>query len=119
MTDARLSVPWLIRSTLRWIVSPGAIAVASTVKRFVEAPAAPSATVTVPDDTVCEAEVELVKVANVPSPAMLAAAPRMAAVARSFRPRERDRGRPAFRSEVRGARQSIRLFRSAAAFIGR
>ena len=39
------------------------------------APVAPSAIVTVPDETVWLAEVELVKVAKVPRPAMLAAAP--------------------------------------------
>ena len=84
VTEARLIVPWSIRSTLRWIVSPGAIAVASTLRRFVEAPAAPSAIVTVPEDTVWLAEVELVKVAKVPRPAMLAAAPRTAIVSSSF-----------------------------------
>src|SRR6266516_5045975 len=79
-----------MRSTLRSIVSPGAIAVASTLRRFVEAPAAPRAIVTVPEATVWLADVELVKVANVPRPAMLAVAPRIAIVRRSFRPRERN-----------------------------
>ena len=83
--DAKSSVPLLITSTLRWIVSPGAIAVALTVSRFVTAPVEPSAITTVPEATVWLADVELVKVANVPSPAMLAAAPRTATEARSLR----------------------------------
>ena len=85
VTDARSIEPELIRSTLRWIVSPGAIAEAPTVSRFVAAPVAPSAIVTVPDETVWLAEVELVKVANVPRPAMLAAAPSTATDASSLR----------------------------------
>jgi hypothetical protein len=52
---------------------------------FVEAPVAPSAIVTVPDETVWLADVELVKVANVPRPAMLAAAPSTASDASSLR----------------------------------
>jgi hypothetical protein len=89
VTDARLIVPEFVRSTLRWIVSPGAIAVASILSRFVDAPVAPSAIVTVPEEIVWLAEVELVNVAKVPMPATLAAAPRTAAVRRSFRPCER------------------------------
>jgi hypothetical protein len=62
-TDARLIVPWLMRSTLRWMVSPAAMFEAPTVSRFVDAPVAPSAIVTVPEPTDWLAEVELVKVA--------------------------------------------------------
>jgi hypothetical protein len=49
---------------------------AFTVRRFVAALVAPSAIVTVPDDTVCDADVVDVKVANVPRLAMPAATPR-------------------------------------------
>ena len=38
---ARLVDPLLVRSTLRWIVSPAAMFVAATLSRFVEAPVAP------------------------------------------------------------------------------
>src|SRR5207244_13596838 len=106
--EARLIVPGLVRSTLRWSVSPGASAVASRLRRFVEAPVAPRAIVTVPEATVWLAEVELVKVAKVPSPAMLAVAPRTAIVSSSFRPREQRRRTPGFGLGVRGARQVIR-----------
>jgi hypothetical protein len=51
---------------------------------LVAAPVAPRAIVTVPDEIAWLCEVELVKVAYVPRPAMLAAAPRMANVAISF-----------------------------------
>ena len=85
MIEARSSEPELIRSTLRWSVSPGAIAVAPMLSRFVEAPVAPSAIVTVPEETVWLVEVELVKVAKVPRPAMLAAAPSTARDASSLR----------------------------------
>jgi hypothetical protein len=77
------------------------------LRRFVEAPVAPSAIATVPEDTVWLAEVELVKVAKVPRPAMLAVAPRTAIVSSSFRPGERRRRTPDFQSGVRGARQVI------------
>src|SRR5437667_2544136 len=83
------------------------MAVASTLRRLAD-PAAPSPIVTVPEDTVWLAEVELVKVAKVPRPAMLAVAPRTATVSSSFRPRQCRRRTPAFRSGVRGARQVIR-----------
>src|SRR4051794_31049793 len=55
------------------MVSPGATPVALTVRRLA-VPTAPSAIDTVPDETVCVAVVELVKVAKVPRPATLAAA---------------------------------------------
>src|SRR4051812_3688446 len=70
---ARSIVPPFERSNARWIVSPGATPVALTVSRLA-APTAPSAIDTVPDETVCVAVVELVKVAKVPRPATLAAA---------------------------------------------
>ena len=54
-----------MRSTLRWIVSPGAMFDAPTVSRLVDAPVAPSAIVTVPDETLWLALVELVNVAKV------------------------------------------------------
>src|SRR5438876_6884123 len=54
------------------------------LSRFVEAPVAPSAIVTVPEDIEWLADVVLVKVANVARPAMLAAAPRTAMVAISL-----------------------------------
>src|SRR5438105_101559 len=53
-------------------------------RRFVEAPVAPSAIVTVPVAIVWLCDVVLVKVAYVPRPAMLAAAPSSATVASSF-----------------------------------
>ena len=84
VTDARSSEPELLRSTLRWIVSPGAIALAPMLSRFVEAPVAPSAIVTVPEEIVWLEDVVLVKVAKVARPAMLAAAPRTAMVAISL-----------------------------------
>ena len=84
VTDARSSEPELARSTLRWIVSPGATALAPMLSRFVEAPVAPSAIVTVPDEIVWLEDVVLVKVAKVARPAMLAAAPRTAMVAISL-----------------------------------
>src|SRR5262245_15446561 len=93
------------------MVSPGAIAFASTLRRFVDAPVAPRAIVTVPELTVWLADVELVKVANVPSPAMLAVAPSTAAVASSLWVRGRRRRRPACRRLGRGARQVIPLIR--------
>lgn len=72
-TDARSTLPLLLSVNERCIVSPGTMFVAFTVRRFVDAPVAPSAIVTVPDDTVCEADVVLVNVANVPRPAIEAA----------------------------------------------
>jgi hypothetical protein len=54
------------------------------LSRFVEAPVAPSAIVTVPEEIVWLVEVVLVKVAKVARPAMLAAAPRTAMVAISL-----------------------------------
>jgi len=77
--------PELMRSTLRWMVSPGAMFDAPTVSRLVAAPVAPSAMVTVPDETLWLALVELVKVANVPRPAMLAAAATIASETSSLR----------------------------------
>ena len=59
--------------------------------RFVEAPVAPSAIVTVPVAGVPLAEVELVKDANVPRPPTLAAAPTMATDKSSFCQSERCR----------------------------
>src|SRR6478736_2055860 len=84
-TEARLIVPWLMRSTLRWMVSPAAMFEAPTVSRLVDAPVAPRPMVTVPDATDWLAEVELVKVAYVPRPAMAAAAPMAAMESSSFR----------------------------------
>src|SRR6476646_1375210 len=52
------------------MVSPAAMFEAPTVSRFVDAPVAPSAIVTVPEATDWLAEVELVKVAYVPRPAI-------------------------------------------------
>ena len=70
-----LAPPLLMRSTDRWIVSPGTTLDAPTVRRLVDAPVAPSAIETVPEEIVWLAEVELVNVANVPSPAIAAATP--------------------------------------------
>jgi hypothetical protein len=58
---------------------------APTDSRFVDAPVAPSAIVTVPDATDWLADVELVKVAYVPRPAMAEAAPMAATESSSFR----------------------------------
>jgi hypothetical protein len=55
-----------------------------------------------------------VKVAKVPSPAMLAVAPSTAAVASNFCARERRRRRPAGRRGFRGARQFIPVIRKSA-----
>src|SRR2546426_1831380 len=63
VTDERSSDPVLERSTLRWIVSPGAMLVALTFSRFVDAPVDPSAMVTVPDEIVCETLADPVNVA--------------------------------------------------------
>ena len=63
VTADRFSEPWLIRSTLRWMVSPAAMFDAPTFSRLVAAPVAPRPIVTVPDATGWLAEVELVKVA--------------------------------------------------------
>ena len=57
---ARSTEPELVRSTVRCIVSPGATSVALRLSRFVEAPVAPRATVTVPVASVFETDVELV-----------------------------------------------------------
>src|SRR6476659_8181061 len=81
--EARSIDPPFERSNARWIVSPGATPVALTVRRLA-APTAPSATESVPLDTVCVALVELVKVANVPRPAIAAAEARTASDSRSF-----------------------------------
>src|SRR5437763_12746556 len=89
------------------------MAVASTLRRLAD-PAAPSPIVTVPEETVWLAEVELVKVAKVPSPAMLAVAPSTAAVTSNFCARERLRRRPAGRRGFWGARQVIPLIRKSA-----
>jgi hypothetical protein len=67
-------LPLLMRSTERWIVSPGTTLEAPIVRRFA-APVVPSAIETVPDEIVWLAEVELVNVANVPSPAIAAVTP--------------------------------------------
>src|SRR5690349_20521418 len=80
---ARSIVPVFESWKARWIVSPGAMPVAFTVRRLA-APAAPSAIVTEPLETVCVAVVELVNVANVPSPARLAAAASTASDARTL-----------------------------------
>src|SRR6476646_4940154 len=93
VTDAMSSVPLLITSTARSIVSPGASPVAPTERRFAE-PLAPSATTTVPDATVWLADVELVNVANVPRPAIDAAAPSVAVVSRTLLVSDRERLRP-------------------------
>ncbi len=84
VTDARLWLPEFVRSKLRCIVSPGTIPEAFTVSRFVAAPVAPNAIVTVPEATVWLADVVLVNVAKVPKPAMLAAAPITARESRIF-----------------------------------
>jgi hypothetical protein len=84
VTDARFCEPEFVRSKLRCIVSPGTIPEALTVSLLVAAPVAPKAMVTVPDATVCEAEVVLVNVAKVPKPAMLAARPTTPNESKSF-----------------------------------
>jgi hypothetical protein len=63
VTPARSIVPELVRSTLRWMVSPGASPEAPTLRRLVAAPVAPSAIVTVPDEMVWFSDVVLVHVA--------------------------------------------------------
>ena len=72
---ARFSLPVLDRSNARCTVSPGTRPDALTVNRLVAAPVAPNAIVTVPDVTLCDADVVDVNVANVPKP-IPAAAPR-------------------------------------------
>jgi hypothetical protein len=75
----------LLRSTLRWIVSPGAMPLAPMLSLFVEEPVAPSEIEIVPLEIVwLTAGVELVKVAKVPRPAMLAAETRRATESSSF-----------------------------------
>src|SRR5436305_1676842 len=71
--EARSIEPLFERSNARWIVSPAATSEAFTVRRLA-GPGVPAPICTVPDAIVCEAEVELVNVANVPRPAMPAAA---------------------------------------------
>lgn len=67
-------LPLLMRSAARWIVSPGTTLEAPTVSRLA-APVLPRLIETVPDEIVWLAEVELVNVANVPSPAIAATTP--------------------------------------------
>ena len=74
-SEASASVPVFDSWTWRWIVSPGTIFVAPMVRRFVAEPAVPSAMATVPDDTVCEAEVVDVNEPKVPRLATAAAPP--------------------------------------------
>src|SRR5262249_932565 len=95
-------VPPLIRSTLRCMVSPGAMALAPMFSRLVAEPVAPRVSVTVPDEIVWLCDTELVKVAYVAMPAMLAAAPSAASEYSSLRPRRRlrtgdDKGSPSGR----------------------
>ena len=73
---ARFSLPVFARSNARCTVSPGTRPDALTVNRLVAAPVAPSAIVTVPEVKLCDADVVDVNVANVPKPAIPAAAPR-------------------------------------------
>ena len=82
--DARFWLPLFDRSNERWIVSPGTRPLALTVRRFVDAPVAPKAIVTVPDVTDCDADVDEVNDANVPSDATAAAAPTTPRDATSF-----------------------------------
>jgi hypothetical protein len=63
VTPARSIEPELVKSTLRWTVSPGASPEAPTLRRLVAAPGAPSAIVTVPDVIVWFSDVVLVHVA--------------------------------------------------------
>src|SRR5436309_5836591 len=67
------------------MVSPGTTPVALTERRFVDAPVAPKAIVTVPDVTDCDADVVEVNDANVPSEAMPAAAPTAPSLKSSLR----------------------------------
>ena len=77
--------PLFVMSTARSIVSPGTRFEADTVSRLAD----PSVSETVPELRFCAcADVELVKLAKVPSPAMPAATPRIAIVASSFAARE-------------------------------
>jgi hypothetical protein len=77
VTEPSGSLEVLVRSTARCTVSPGTRFVAATERRFA-APDAPSAIETVPELIDWLADVELVKLANVPRPATLAATPRTA-----------------------------------------
>src|SRR5438067_11578903 len=75
--EAMFWLPPLIRSTLRWMVSPADTPVALMFNRLLDAPVAPRFSVTVPLVMDCGPPVaELVNVANVPSPAIDAAAPK-------------------------------------------
>jgi hypothetical protein len=81
--SSEIPVPLLIRSTARWTVSPATRLEAPTVRRLA-APTTPRSIETVPDAIDWLADVELVNVANVPRPAMLAVAPSAAKEPRSF-----------------------------------
>jgi hypothetical protein len=88
VTEARFWLPESIRTTLRWIVSPGTMPDASTFSRFVDAPVDPRAIVTVPEETVCVTPAELVNVAKAPYPAPAAQSRRSARDRKSFCPRD-------------------------------
>ena len=99
--DARLIEPVFDRSTLRWIVSPGATPVASTLSRFVLAPVEPSAIVTLPVEMLWETLSVLVQVPKAPALAAAAAITKSANPARR-RPRGVETSRACSRSRLRG-----------------
>ena len=91
VTPDRSIVPVFDSVTERCIVSPAATVVALMLSRFVDVSVAPRAITTVPVATLVDADVELVNVANVPSPATADATPTTANDVATFVPSDRSR----------------------------